>query len=78
MIGVLALTTLIVHGANFIAVKTENELNALNARSRGISRIFAFATVVLATPATFQVRNCLKRLIFEPTSSPSIACLPRT
>jgi cytochrome bd ubiquinol oxidase subunit II len=55
LIGLLALTTLVAHGANFIAVKTENELNA---RSRRISRIFAFATValtLLATPATFWV-----------------------
>jgi cytochrome d ubiquinol oxidase subunit II len=55
LIGLLALTTLIVHGANFVAVKTENEPNA---RSRRISRLFAFTTVVLtllATPATFWV-----------------------
>ncbi len=55
LIGLLALTTLVVHGANFIAVKTENELNA---RSRGISRLFTFATIaltVVATPATFWV-----------------------
>jgi cytochrome bd ubiquinol oxidase subunit II len=55
LIGLLALTTLVAHGANFIAVKTENELNA---RSRRISRIFAFATValtVLATPITLWV-----------------------
>ena len=55
LIGLLALTTLIAHGANFIAVKTENELNA---RSRGISRVSTFATLVLtllATPATFWV-----------------------
>jgi cytochrome d ubiquinol oxidase subunit II len=55
LIGLLALTTLVVHGANFIAVKTENELNA---RSRGISRLFIFATIaltVVATPATFWV-----------------------
>jgi cytochrome d ubiquinol oxidase subunit II len=49
LIGLLALTTLVVHGANFIAVKTENELNA---RSRRISRIFALATVVLTVLAT--------------------------
>jgi cytochrome bd ubiquinol oxidase subunit II len=55
LIGLLALTTLVVHGANFVAVKTENELNA---RSRGISRLFTFATAgltLLATPATFWV-----------------------
>jgi cytochrome d ubiquinol oxidase subunit II len=56
LIGLLALTTLVVHGANFVAVKTENELNA---RSGRIARIFAFALVVLTvlgTAATFWVR----------------------
>ena len=55
LIGLLALATLIVHGANYLAVKTENELNA---RSRRISRVFALATIaltVLATLATFWV-----------------------
>src|SRR5215213_6905450 len=56
LIGLLALTTLIMHGANYVAVKTENELNA---RSRKISRTFTYATValtVLGTAATFWVR----------------------
>lgn len=56
LIGLLALTTLIVHGANFIAVKTENELST---RSRKIARAFWVATVVLtilATVTTFYVR----------------------
>src|ERR687897_3317527 len=44
LIGLLALATLVVHGSNFIAVKTENELNA---RSRAISRVFALATALL-------------------------------
>jgi len=55
LIGLLALTTLVVHGSNFIAVKTEGELNA---RSRHISRLFTYATIVLtaiATPVTFWV-----------------------
>ena len=55
LIGLLALSTLIVHGSNFIAVKTEDDLNA---RSRRIARGFSFATVLLtvvATPATFWV-----------------------
>ncbi len=49
LIGLLALTTLVVHGSNFVALKTENELNA---RSRRISRLFALATVVLTVLAT--------------------------
>ena len=55
LIGVLALTTLITHGANWIALKTENELNA---RSRKISTTFAIATAAIAaiaTPLTFWV-----------------------
>src|SRR5215208_2617046 len=55
LIGLLALTTLVVHGSNFIAVKTEDDLNA---RSRRIARGFSFATVLLtvvATLATFWV-----------------------
>jgi cytochrome d ubiquinol oxidase subunit II len=55
LIGLLALATLIVHGANFIAVKTDG---GLNARSRTISRRFTYATValtILATAFTFWV-----------------------
>ena len=55
LIGLLALSTLVVHGANFIALKAENEVNA---RSRRISRLFTFVTIaltVLATLATFWV-----------------------
>ena len=55
LIGLLALTTLVVHGSNFVAVKTEG---GLNARSRRISRLFTYATLVLtaiATPITFWV-----------------------
>jgi cytochrome bd ubiquinol oxidase subunit II len=55
LIGLLALTTLVVHGSNFIAVKTEDDLNA---RSRRIARGFSFATILLtvvATLATFWV-----------------------
>lgn len=55
LIGLLAFTTLIVHGANWISLKTEGDLNA---RSRRISRTFAVATAaltVVATPVTFWV-----------------------
>ena len=55
LIGLLALATLVVHGSNFIALKTENEVNA---RSRRISRLFTFVTIALtalATLATFWV-----------------------
>jgi cytochrome bd ubiquinol oxidase subunit II len=49
LIGLLALTTLVVHGANFVAVKTESNLNS---RSRRISRQFTYATAALTVPAT--------------------------
>ena len=49
LIGLLALATLIVHGANFIAVKTDGDLNA---RSRTISRRFTYVTVALTIVAT--------------------------
>jgi cytochrome bd ubiquinol oxidase subunit II len=55
LIGLLAFVVLIVHGANWIALKTEG---VLNARSHRISRTFALATALLtavATPVTFWV-----------------------
>jgi cytochrome bd ubiquinol oxidase subunit II len=55
LIGLLALATLVVHGSNFIALKTDGDLNA---RSRKISRRFTYATAaltVLATAFTFWV-----------------------
>ena len=57
--GLLALSTLIVHGANFIAVKTEGDLNA---RARRFARFGWVATVVLtilATVATFYLRSMM-------------------
>jgi cytochrome bd ubiquinol oxidase subunit II len=65
LIGLLALTTLVVHGSNFVAVKTDGELNA---RSRRISRLFAYATAaltLLATPATFWISPELLRSFNE-------------
>ena len=56
LIGVLALTTLVMHGANYIALKTEGDLNA---RSRRIGRVAWALTAVLtalATVATFWLR----------------------
>src|SRR5262249_33036728 len=59
LVGLLALAALVVHGANYIAVKAEG---ALNARGRRIARRAWLATVVLtvlATAATFFVRPTL-------------------
>ena len=55
LIGLLALVTLVTHGANYLVVKTENELHV---RSRRIARVGWMATAaltVVATPATFWV-----------------------
>ncbi len=55
LIGLLAFAVLVAHGANWVALKTEGDLNA---RSLRISLLASVATVVLtvvATPATFWV-----------------------
>ena len=49
LIGLMALTTLTMHGANYIAVKTENTVNT---RARSIARLAWMATIVLAVPST--------------------------
>jgi cytochrome d ubiquinol oxidase subunit II len=59
LIGLLALATLSLHGANYIAVKTEG---ALNARARRIARRAWGATILLTalgTVATFWLRPAL-------------------
>ncbi len=59
LIGLLGVATLVMHGANWIVVKTTGELNA---RSRRIARMGWMATIVLtalATWATFYVRPTL-------------------
>lgn len=59
LVGLLALTTLTAHGANYIAVKTEGPLNA---RARRISWRAWISTVVLTvgtTIATFWLRSSM-------------------
>src|SRR6266704_5867653 len=59
LIGLLALAVLTAHGANYIAMKTEGELNA---RSRRIARLAWLVTIVLAalgTIATFSVQSAI-------------------
>src|SRR6266702_4542435 len=59
LIGLLALAALTAHGANYIAVKTEGELNA---RARRIAWLTWLVTVVLAllgTIATFSVQPAI-------------------
>jgi cytochrome bd ubiquinol oxidase subunit II len=59
LIGLLALAALITHGASYIAVKTEGELNA---RARRIARLSLLATIVLGilgTIATFSVQPAI-------------------
>ena len=55
LIGLLALITLIVHGANYLAVKTENELNARFHRIARLSWVALVVLTVLGTVATFWV-----------------------
>jgi cytochrome d ubiquinol oxidase subunit II len=49
LIGLLTLCILTTHGANYIAVKTENELNV---RARQIARIAWVASLILTIPGT--------------------------
>ena len=65
LVGLLALTTLIAHGANYIAVKT---VGAVNARARRVSRWAWLATivlVVLGTIATFSVQPQVSASFFS-------------
>lgn len=55
LMGLLALTTLIVHGANYLAVKTENELNARSRRTARFAGAALAVLTVLGTIATFWV-----------------------
>src|SRR5881398_1108712 len=64
LVGLLALTTLTAHGANYIAVKTDGPLNM---RSRRIARLTWIATIVLAaltTLATFSVQPQISASFF--------------
>src|SRR6266700_8667 len=65
LIGLLALTTLTTHGANYIAVKTEGMVNV---RSRHIARLAWFVILVLAvlaTLATFSVQPLISASFFS-------------
>ncbi len=54
--GLLALSTLVTHGANFIAVKTEHELNARARRAARLGWIATILLTALTTVATFYLR----------------------
>ncbi len=65
LVGVWALAALVTHGANYIAVKTEN---ALNTRCRRIARVGWMVTIVLTilgTSATFWVQPHLRDNFFN-------------
>src|SRR5207249_225569 len=65
LVGLLTLTVLTAHGANYIAVKTEG---LLNVRSRRIARLAWIATLVLAlltTLATFSVQPQISASFFS-------------
>ncbi|MDP8951326.1 MAG: cytochrome d ubiquinol oxidase subunit II [Actinomycetota bacterium] len=54
--GLLALSTLVAHGANFIAVKTEHQLNARARRAARLGWIATILLTALTTVATFYLR----------------------
>lgn len=59
LIGVLALAVLVLHGANFISVKSEGNVNR---RARLIARgawVATLAVTVVATPITFWIRRSM-------------------
>src|SRR5215203_2995751 len=53
--GLLALTTLVVHGANWVALKTEAELNARARRAARIGWVALVSLTGLTTVATFSL-----------------------
>ena len=55
LMGLLALTTLVVHGANYLAVKTEDELNARSHRIARFGWVALLVLTILGTIATFWV-----------------------
>jgi cytochrome bd ubiquinol oxidase subunit II len=55
LVGLLALITLVVHGANYLAVKTENELNDRFHRIARRSWVALVVLTVLGTFATFWI-----------------------
>lgn len=55
LMGLLALATLIVHGANYLAVKTEDELNTRSHRIARFAWVALLVLTVLGTVATFWV-----------------------
>jgi cytochrome bd ubiquinol oxidase subunit II len=56
LIGLLALVALIVHGASWVAVKTEGELNARARRAARIGWLALVALTAITTVATFSLR----------------------
>lgn len=54
--GLLALSTLVVHGANFIALKTEQEVNRRSRRVARLGWISTLTLTALTTVATFYLR----------------------
>src|SRR4051794_26202146 len=71
--GLLALSTLVVHGANFIAVKTEHELNT---RSRRAARLGWFSTLALTALTTITTFYLRPGMLFAFTERPWGIVLP--
>ncbi len=67
LIGLLALTTLLVHGANFLAVKTEGPLQERARRASRLAWLALIALTVLGTTMTFWLRPAmLERFAAQP------------
>jgi cytochrome d ubiquinol oxidase subunit II len=71
--GLLALSTLVVHGANFIAVKTEHELNTRSRRAARLGWFTTLALTALTTMTTFYLRP---GMLFAFTERPWGIVLP--
>jgi cytochrome bd ubiquinol oxidase subunit II len=71
--GLLALSTLVVHGANFIALKTEHEVNRRSRRVARLGWISTLTLTALTTVATFYLRP---GMLFAFTERPWGVVLP--
>lgn len=73
LVGLLALATLVTHGANYLALKTEG---ALNARARRIALGGWIATLALTVPVTFATFWLRPAMWERFAQAPWGACLP--
>jgi cytochrome d ubiquinol oxidase subunit II len=65
LVGLWALVALITHGANYIALKTENELNIRCRRIAGVGWMVTVVLTILGTIATFFVQPRIQGQFFS-------------